>query len=313
MAYQQGYQQGPPPQGYQSHQPVYPQVHGYAPPQPAYGAPAYGAPAPYQQPAYHPVSVSAGSPSAYPGGGGGYTHPVPSGGDHSAYQTVDTGYLAQRAGKWQKVLYFVNGTVFIFGLVIIILAGRIMGGYSAATMPAWALPLGIAFGAIICVFACFGFMGARRAPGLIATGSRNWFLIIYLLIVFLAVIIQLVVAATLLSLVGVIKNAQAGKTADSAVQKFESSFVSWTASHSAKWVDIQEYFNCCGYAFSNDTTATNPSCYPHGPIYLPCKYQLLDAAGSQAKSIGIFGIVFVLIQLAAGFCAFVLLFCVKPH
>jgi len=200
--------------------------------------------------------------------------------------------------------------------------GTMVYGYenlNSIVLPAWAVKLAIAFGVIVALFSLLGLWGAYKAPDHIENQTRNWSLTLFFIAVFLGFIIQLAVAGGVLTQMSVIQNAKAVNSTDAAVIKLTADIRTTIANNPSKWMDVENYFHCCGYANSSlavDSTATGAWCpggssYVNGTAALPCKQKLLDSAENEARTIGILAIFFALVELFCVMSSFCLLCCVK--
>jgi Tetraspanin family len=190
----------------------------------------------------------------------------------------------------------------------------------------WMLRLVLAFGVIVTLISFLGIYGAKVAPNKIDNGATNWYLIIYLVIVFIGFVIQVIGAAMLLVLIGNVEDSQDNRVGE-ATTSFERDLMETLCDHRSKWIDIQDAFDCCGYGFNNGTqdigspcnlavNATMPvSCIiaptqARGP---PCRTKFLDRAKDLFTAVAVAGIIFGVAQLLAMCSAVCLLCCSKTE
>lgn len=235
--------------------------------------------------------------------------------------------IRRRTGKWQLILYIINGLTALMGIILMGVAGWAKNSPESIALPSFAINILIAFGLIVMLVSFLGLYGAYRAPDKIDNKTTNWFLWGYFCITFLAIILQLVAAGVLLTMVGVIDSA-ANDSVLKADNSFEASLREYIAAHPVEWYEVQDYFNCCGYNCTNTVKDACPLDLPTGPRCgivnssdpyknptpsdVPsCRQLLLNKAASQATALGAIAIVFVFFELLAFTAAFCLLCCVK--
>jgi hypothetical protein len=238
--------------------------------------------------------------------------------------------IRRRTGKWQIVLYAINGFTAGMGIVLMGVAGWAKNSPQSIALPAFALNILIAFGLIVMLISFLGLYGAWRAPDKIDNRATNWFLWAYFLIIFIAIILQLVAAGVLLTLVGTI-NSAANNQVETVDNSFENSLRTLISENLPQWAQLQDYFGCCGYNCSNTWRGICPFDYPTGSLCVPpgvnmtcppcynptpssvstCRELLLSKASQEATALGAIAIVFVFLELLAFTATFCLLCCVK--
>lgn len=240
---------------------------------------------------------------------------------------ADAEDIKRRTGKWQLVLYVINGVTAALGIILMGIAGWAKNSEQSLALPTWTLNVLLAFGLIVMVISFLGLYGAWKAPDKIDNKKVNWFLWLYFVVMFLAIILELAAAGVLLVLSGTIKDAQNGDL-NNTVRAFEDELRKLIRDNKDQWIDVQKYFDCCGYNCTNQCDFDCTNDYPTGPLcsptlnsqnqciptpdYIPsCRNLLLDKAQQQATALGAVAIVFALFELLAFVAAFCLLCCVK--
>lgn len=222
----------------------------------------------------------------------------------------------ERAGKYKKVLYFVNVFTFLFGTVSIGLSAWALNSeeQETDTLPDWALKSILGFGVVVVVISLIGIRGAYVAVDKIANREVNWWLIIYFVILLISLALQVAIAGVLLVLAGVVEDAEDGKVS-SEVDDLEQDFRDWINENPDKWIDVQNYFDCCGYNSTCDTTATGSDCNTtvcEDTVAPTCRGKLLSELKEKAVVIASISIVFALFELFAFVSAYCLICCIKP-
>lgn len=243
--------------------------------------------------------------------------------------------VSSRAATYQKILYIINGFVLSMAIIAMAYASWALHSNQSFALPRWAIEMGLAFSVIVVVISGSGFWGTHVAPNKIANHQTNWFLWFYFIITFLSMVLTIVAAGVILVLVGTIEDTEDQK-ATSGVRDFEESLRESMAENPSEWMDVQDYFECCGYNCTVAQLSGYPSTscpateFPTGK-YCPsasncptpsecaawvnehkgCRDKLLEKAKEQAIGLGVIGVIFALVQLLALVSAFCLLCCVK--
>jgi len=217
--------------------------------------------------------------------------------------------------KYQYPIYAVTAFTFIFGVVTLGYGVHALNANdgSSVALPAWALQSAVAFGAIIAIVSLCGYHGAKTAPDHIENKTRNWFLVAFFVVLFVGLIIQLAIAGTVLAQMKVIQSAQANQYSNQAVVDLDNDMLTTINKNPTKWIDIQTYFNCCGFNSTSpsDPTATGPACTGATPATPTCRSLILNQAESSARTIGALAVVLAFAEAACLISSFCLLFCIK--
>lgn len=110
-------------------------------------------------------------------------------------------------------------------------------------VPSWAFYGALAFGIFVMLISGLGCVGAKK--------RNKCALIVYIVVVLIALIVQVAVATYALgyyNYLGDAKDTKSWDKVDSNVQKYIiDGFVQFAEAQPAKWKDLQDYNECCGY------------------------------------------------------------------
>jgi len=216
---------------------------------------------------------------------------------------------ASPADKYAACLKVINFISFAFGVTMIglgVYSLQAPEGAAVRLKYSWAIIVFVAFGTIMTVISCLGCYGAGVAKSRIGTGSTNWALVIYWIILLGTILAQLYAAAVVLSLNGTIANANAQTWSNSTMGKFEHDLTDYFDTHKSEWIDIQNQMDCCGYGSLVDNLATGSACDYNTTVTTPatlepsvCRDKFLNKAESALLAIGLVAIFLVLVEVCA--------------
>eukprot|EP00343_Euplotes_focardii_P008237 CAMPEP_0205819164 /NCGR_PEP_ID=MMETSP0206-20130828/1421_1 /ASSEMBLY_ACC=CAM_ASM_000279 /TAXON_ID=36767 /ORGANISM="Euplotes focardii, Strain TN1" /LENGTH=242 /DNA_ID=CAMNT_0053112419 /DNA_START=38 /DNA_END=766 /DNA_ORIENTATION=+ len=204
-------------------------------------------------------------------------------------------------GCWRIILMFVNVLTAILGMALLgVGIWALHKEESGIIFSTWAVNLNIALGSLMLFVSCLGFGGAVTAERKIVLGRTNCTLIFYFVFVLVLAIIQAVAVVYLAIVSGVISDARAvdyipGEGSRS-VRELERHIVEQLRREPKHWIDIQDHFDCCGYASITDDLATGPLCGTN-PTPEPCRATLLNAAYKQSRNLTWIGAVVLLLEI----------------
>eukprot|EP01084_Bolivina_argentea_P216942 368431_1 len=223
---------------------------------------------------------------------------------HSLFRnkTINTVLVVPtKARRYRNALYLFNFILTGFGLTCLSLSVVMLANSRETFFPDWAFQILLSIGFMILLIGFLGGRGAVVSFRCLHTGEYNWWLIVLTFLVTVLIAAEIGSGIWAMTAWEVIKSDTAKSQADAFTETFETKLKQQLNAQPELWWDFQKGFECCGYHNNTipSSLATGKYCTTDYLTSAPgCKQKMWSNIGDNALPFTMFGIIFVIIQLA---------------